>query len=260
MKYWLIFGLGVLALLGAEITLTSREWVCRAQLRTDATRLERIAGEQQRLEADNARLRGEVGQGDLPEQQKLNTKIQKARVSLNQMQLRVRQMKRALGQSVDPVWPEGAEVKPASKWTFAGQSSPANTLESVLWAARAGDVDRLATLIHFEAGAHAAVQALFNNLPDSARAQYGTPEKIVATLFAAKMPDTYAAMATLWTSTPQPGTAYASLRLQDGGGNQQDLTFKFEQDHTAWQLDVPESVVANYIRPLQATVEPSPSR
>jgi hypothetical protein len=175
---------------------------------------------------------------------------------LNTLDLQVRSLKRTLGQPADPVWPDGATVVPSSQWKFAGQGSPADTLESVLWAAREGDVDRLAGLIELDPGTKAQADAFLARMPENSRTQFGSSEKIVATLIAAQMPTDYAAMGTYREAEPDPGSSLLGVRILDGTGNQRDFTFKFQLAQDSWRLDVPASVVSNLARQLNSAPVP----
>ena len=224
-----------------------RNW----RLELEAARLERLHANRLSLQEENDRLRQVLAStSDLAVLRRRNQEIERARNAINALDLQIRSLKRNLGQPTDPVWPEGAAVIPASEWRFAGQGSPADTIESVLWAACAGDVDRLAGLLALNPSTKAQADAFFAGLPDVSRAQFGTSERIVATLIAAQMPTDYAAMATFREADPDPSSALLGVRIQDGTGNQRDLTFKLQREQDNWRLDVPTSAVVNIVRQL----------
>lgn len=173
-------------------------------------------------------------------------RLERLRERNDRLALAVNGLKRRLGLHPDPIWPAGSVVRPASIWAFRGQDTPADTLESVLWSARGGDVDRLAELIGFEAGAGKAAAALFAGLPVATQAQYGSPKKLVATFIAAQIPADYTAMAPLREVDPTRATSLVTLRLEDAAGAQEDLRFKLQLQGNAWKLDVPEPVIRRY--------------
>ncbi len=221
------------------------------RLQLEAARLERLHANRLSLREEDDRLRQVLAStGDLPALRRHYREIERAKDAINALGLQIHSLKRNLGQPADPVWPEGSTVIPSSEWKFAGQASPANTVESVLWAARAGDVDQLTGLIALDKATKAKADAYFAALPGEARAQFGSSEKIVATLIAAQMPTDYAAMATFREVDADPDSALLGVRIQEGSGNQRDLTFKFEREQDGWRLDVPSSVVSNLARQL----------
>jgi hypothetical protein len=227
--------------------------------RSEIMRLERIRSERSRLNAENASLESWLAlNADAAALRTQLAGVAAARARVDALLLRERELKRLLGQAVDPVWPANAEVLGASAWTYAGQASPSAALESVLSTARSGDVDKLAKLIDFEGDAGTRAQALFDGLPEESRAQYGSPAKVMAVLIAARMPSDYVAMATLGEEHDSEDTAVVGIRLQDGSGGQRDLSFKFQKHQNDWRLDVPEPVVESLAHQLKYVVRPSP--
>ena len=178
------------------------------------------------------------------------------RASVNALELQRSALKRALGQRVDAVWPEGAVVRRAKDWSFRGQASPPDAVESLLWSARAGDVDRLGGLIRFEPSAKKKAEALLAGLPEAARAQYGSPETIVATMIAAQIPTDYSAIATVRETEPDSDSALLTLRVEEGSGAQRDLELKFQREQDSWRLDVPEGVVNRLAVQLESPASP----
>jgi len=240
------------AALGAFCILVNRERASNGRLQVQAARLERIQADRLRLQAENERLKQVLASvGDLAALQTRYQNIKSMRNAIDALNLQVRSLKRTLGQPADPVWPDGAEVIRSSEWKFAGQGSPADTLESVLWSARTGDVDRLAGLIALDQNSKAKADAFFAGLSEDARAQYGSSEKIIATLIAAQMPTDYAAMAT-FREVDSDSNALLGVRIQEGTGTQRDLTFRFQRDQDEWRLDMPTSVVGTLARQLES--------
>jgi hypothetical protein len=248
---WLLV-IGVLSL-AAEILVSGA--ASRRQLEGEKRSLESANSEKARLLAENARMEGNLRNSKSAKELSESVRqIAKIRSYLAGLQLEERRLKAELKLPDEPVWPDGATVRQATDWKFEGQATPEAALESVLATARAGDVDRLAGLIGLEESAKAKAEALFKQLPPSAQAEYGTPDKVLATLIAGQMPSDYAAMAVLSTSNPDPASALVSLRLEEAGGNQRDLDFKLQQVGGAWRLDVPAAVVASLGQRLSAPV------
>jgi len=240
-----------IAALVAFCLIERKEQERDGRLKLEAARLERLHAKRLSLQEENDRLRQVMSStGDLAALRRRHQEIDRARNAINALDLQIHSLKRNLGQPVDPVWPEGATVLPSSEWKFAGQASPSDTVESVLWSARTGDVDSLTGLITLDKATKAKADAYFAALPGEARAQFGSSEKIVATLIAAQMPTDYAAMATFREVDADPDSALLGVRIQEGSGSQLDLTFKFEREQDNWRLDVPSSVVGDLARQL----------
>jgi len=140
---------------------------------------------------------------------------------------------------------------PSSDWKFAGKATPKAAFESVLWAATRQDIDSLATLLSFDPKARAAADGFFAQLPDEVRAQYGSPEKIAATMLAATMPANLSAMGEL-SENVGPDNAMLLMGVQRGDGTQKDTAFQFHRGTDGWQLLVPPGVMEAYLRKLGA--------
>jgi hypothetical protein len=108
-------------------------------------------------------------------------------------------------------------------------------------------------LIGFDPNARQKADALFASLPEQARAQYGSPEKVIATLVAAQMPTNYSAVAAVKQSEPNPDVSLMTLRVEEGTGSQRDIDFKFQRDQNSWRLSVPQSAVNRYAALLQSS-------
>lgn len=147
-----------------------------------------------------------------------------------------------------PRAPSAADAAPgrraAADWRDAGSATPAATFETFVLAATEGDIDRLATLIAFEPVARAGLEATFAGLSAETRANYGTPEKLVATLLAVQVPRQLAA----FTAGPQlranNGDLAVILHLETTGtSGSRSPTFTFRPAPGCWRLLVPNHVL-----------------
>jgi len=73
----------------------------------------------------------------------------------------------------------------AGSHRFRGQATPHDALMSHAWASDTGDVAALAKLTTFDEKGFESVRAIQAGLPDAIRAQYKTPEELVAFLYIA---------------------------------------------------------------------------
>jgi len=242
--------LGV-ALLGALGAVVIGEQERHGRLQVEAARREGICANCARLNQENRRWRAALAEvGDLNALRNRCAMIVRMWSAIDKLELQRRSLKQASGSRVEGVWPSGANVRRASEWKFCGRASPADAVESVLWSARSGDVDHLASLITFEPGARQRAEEIFAGLTEEARAEYGSPEKIIATMAAAQIPADYSAMVALSQTEPSADSALLTLRLEDGSGAQRDLTFKFQRNGDGWSLDVPAAVVDRFAAQL----------
>jgi hypothetical protein len=82
------------------------------------------------------------------------------------------------------VVPLASGLRPTETLGNAGRSTPRDAFATQLWAARTGDIALEASSITFGAEARAKLEALAATLPDSMRAEYDTPEKLMAFMLA----------------------------------------------------------------------------
>lgn len=135
------------------------------------------------------------------------------------------------------------------QWTNVGNATPRAAFESVVWSAVNGDVDTLASLIAFDSAGRAHAEELFARLPESARASSQSPEKILATLLALRLPQDLTA-ARVTQSEEANGEARLHLHLEHEGGTTKDANFYFNRGPNGWRLIVPATIVDNYQRML----------
>jgi hypothetical protein len=138
---------------------------------------------------------------------------------------------------------------PVSAWKNAGHATPEATLETALWAAATGDVDALAQLLLLEPDARQRAQALLDRLPDAARAQYTTPERLVALLTAKQVP--LGAMQLVATMPQGPETRLLRVRLHSPEGWARTTSVAARGAAGDWRLVVPGPAVDRLAAQLQ---------
>jgi RNA polymerase sigma factor (sigma-70 family) len=77
--------------------------------------------------------------------------------------------------------PEG--MKPISAWKNAGRATPETAIGTLLWAMSSQDVDTLASMMALTPEARQKAEALFAGLPQATQDEFGSPNKLLATLF-----------------------------------------------------------------------------
>ena len=141
---------------------------------------------------------------------------------------------------------------PASAWKNAGSATPAAALETVLWAAAGGDVDRLAGLLRFDAGVRARVEGLFAGLNAAERAEHGTPERLIAALTAHDVPLGKAKL--FDTKAEFNGDRRVVVQLYETEGKApRGVLFSLRPESGTWGLVVPASAVEKYAAMLKGT-------
>jgi hypothetical protein len=147
------------------------------------------------------------------------------------------------------------ETVPSADWIYAGRSTPRAAMESVLWAASHGDVDHLAELLGFADDVRTKAQALFSQLPLSSQQEYGSPERVVATLLAGSFPKNATAM-TIVDNKPDDEEAEISMRIDHSSGGPRTNSFQLRRAPDGWQLMVPSSVMAGYEKTVDGEPQP----
>ena len=75
-----------------------------------------------------------------------------------------------------------AQLAKAADWKNVGRTTPVAAFETALWAAASGEVDTLALGLVVEPSAQSELAGLWAELPEAARGQYGSPERLIAAL------------------------------------------------------------------------------
>lgn len=142
----------------------------------------------------------------------------------------------------------------AGEWRNAGVATPRATLETVLWAGANGDVDALASTVSFVPGSRTrkAAQALLESLPESMRAQYDSPEQLIAFLTIKDVPLGAVELRryTELEGWPLPAVQVV-MQLTAADGKSKDATLVFMNPGEGWKLVVTDSVVAKYAAMLE---------
>ena len=140
-------------------------------------------------------------------------------------------------------------ILPAAQWSNAGRATPSAAFETALWAASGGDIDTLAQSMILEADARAKAAVLLEGLPEAGRAEYRSPERLVALLTAKDVP--MGSMQVLGQAQQGPEKVKMVVRLQQTDGSAKTTSLTLRQDAGEWRLVVPPSVVDKYAAMLK---------
>jgi len=122
-------------------------------------------------------------------------------------------------------------------WGNVGLGTPAATWQTFMWGHREAEPDAMATALRFSEADQAAALDLFGRLPPAVQAEYGSPEKLLALIFAAI--DPYAGFQIDSTDFPTPTTAHAEISLEEADGQVRKSGLNFQLGPSGWQIVVP---------------------
>lgn len=137
----------------------------------------------------------------------------------------------------------------AEEWVFSGRDTPRAAIESVLWAASRGEVDQLANLLGFPPDVRAQADAMFSKLPTASQKEYGSPERVVATLLAGSFPKDASGI-NVYSDKQWDQDASISMSVEHSEGQPRTNVFIFHHASDGWRLMVPASVMSGYEKTL----------
>jgi RNA polymerase sigma factor (sigma-70 family) len=129
-------------------------------------------------------------------------------------------------------------MKPAAEWRNAGRATPAEAMETGLWAAKAGDLDAFAGGYVYSDNTKARMKACFEELSDSAQARYRTPERFFHELEMAMiqqaMPEAFQVLEEKREFDKPEGTVVLEIWFRGPAGDERLTTARFQRDHAGW--------------------------
>ncbi|MFT3782183.1 MAG: hypothetical protein QM790_09225 [Nibricoccus sp.] len=184
------------------------------------------------------------------------TKLQRDADSLSALQARKEELKETLAKiSAMPAPTPGVAGDFTALWKNAGQAKPADTLRSIIWASLNGDVDALSTMLFLEPETREVTEALWASLPEAARAQYPTSQKLIATLVAGRLTPSLFQMEMKDLKLEREDLVKTRFVLQSVdpiGLQMRSVELWFQRQGADWRLVVPKKIVAEFQRTLQA--------
>jgi hypothetical protein len=146
---------------------------------------------------------------------------------------------------------DAAPVKliPASAWKNAGRATPAAAIETTLWAAAGGDVDAVAAGLALSEAGRREADAMFAQLSDQTRAQYGSPEKLLA-LMIAKDAGSVTGMQVLGQREISADDVGVRMRFGNDQGQTKEDSFLLHRSADGYQLMLTDAAVKNLARKL----------
>jgi hypothetical protein len=230
--------LAAIAALGVTGFLMQRQFDARVQAQEE--RLRREAAENARLQDENVRLAREAATA-------------KAAAAAQ-----APAAPRAAAAPAGPAAgvPLAAGMRAVESLGNAGRATPRDAFATQLWAARTGDVALEASTLTFGAEARARLEALEATLPADLRAEYDTPEMLMAYMLAGS-PHPVGGMQVLGEVDVDANDVTLQTEWQhtdDSVVHQSDVSLV--QDDGAWKMVVPYGLVNRASNYLSRTIAP----
>jgi RNA polymerase sigma factor (sigma-70 family) len=146
---------------------------------------------------------------------------------------------------------------PVESMHNVGNATPRAAGQTEAWAIQRGDIDTAASLIMFGPEDRAKMEALVAALPENLRADYGTPERLMAMVMAGT-PRPIAAVQVLDESEQGPDdfVQHIQLKYSDGRERQDELQFHREAD--GWHRVMSSALVDRVVTALKNGPLPQP--
>jgi hypothetical protein len=210
-------------------------------------------GERVRLREANRRL--EATQPTEVERENLRANhaaVSELRTEITVLRARERSAAEEWAQRSSQRFAAGEKVL-AGEWTNAGGATSRAALETILWAAAGGDIDRFAQCLLVPDRTRQLTMQLLESLPAAWREQHGTPERLIAFLACKDVP-LGAAKVVAWDQPKTPTSSeQVRLQLSTPDGATRDLLLRFAPHSGGWKLVVPDVAIAKYFALLKGT-------
>lgn len=144
--------------------------------------------------------------------------------------------------------------KPAAQWRDRGAEEPVGAVETLLWAAAGGDLERMSELLLLNGAARDRAEAVWARLTPAARSEFGEPKSLVAALTAVSVP---LGPAKVLNVAPEPGrddspVQVAVVQVAEEDGLTRTLALRLSQIESAggggaeWRVMVPEAAIVGF--------------
>jgi len=252
------FSLGLLGfgvVLGAGTLYLQHESIAelRGELAAMRTEVQQLA--QQREAARREEARAAALAAVAPENPRTDAdraELAKLRDEVNALQKNTQELNRvaqAATQAARGESPIAVALTPVGELKSAGRATVKAALETVLAAATSGDVDTLTGSILLSPGAQAKAAEWFAGLTDATRAQYGSPEKVVA-LMLARDAAGITGIQVLGQRDLSADTVGVRVRLADEQGKTKEQGLAFQQTPDGMKALIPDATVEKYAKQL----------
>jgi RNA polymerase sigma factor (sigma-70 family) len=156
---------------------------------------------------------------------------------------------------------ESAKIRPlepgliaTDAWINSGLQNPAASYQTGMWAHREADLDTLAKVFTFRPTEKAKLDELFARLPDETKGKLGSPEKMIAVVFARG--PTPAGFQVLSETPQDENTIVARVKVQRADGRTSEANITYSRGPDGWQAVVPANEVASQIQKIAGETSP----
>jgi hypothetical protein len=146
--------------------------------------------------------------------------------------------------------PANSRTIPVEAMGNAGRATPRAAGQTEAWAVQHGDVDTAASLLTFAPEERARLEAVIAALPENLRAQYATPERLMAMVMAGT-PRPIAGVQILDEKEQGPDEFVQQIQLQYADGRTRNDELTFQRDADGWKRVVSASTVDRVIAALK---------
>lgn len=151
-----------------------------------------------------------------------------------------------------------AGERAADQLRQAGTASPSAVAETLCWALNAGDRRSLGELVALSGDAAKKADELYAGLPPAQRAEFGTPERMIAAMLAAGTPIAKLEIFEEIGRADSPDWAMARVRVTYADGGKKESAVITLKTPEGWRWLVPPSVIARFAPTLQGKPPANP--
>jgi RNA polymerase sigma factor (sigma-70 family) len=147
-------------------------------------------------------------------------------------------------------------LTPIKDLVHRGNSTAQTAFSTQLWAAAQGDVELEQSIITFRPDARAKLAALLENLPEPQRSNYGTPERLMASVLAGS-PHPVGGMQVLGETVKSPDDVILQTAWQHVDDEiVRHSNVELQRDSTGWRMVVPMILVDRAAIYLMGNINP----
>ncbi len=131
----------------------------------------------------------------------------------------------------------------------AGAGTPLAAFNTLAWAMGQADVDTAAGVIHFDERGKEKLAALWERLPESTRAKFGSPEKVFANIMVTEV-QAPSQVGVLASTQEGPNDVALTMALVGANGRRWNDKFNLHRSGDTWQIVAPLDAIDDYIASL----------
>ena len=253
---WRWLGLGLAGLIIAGLLLQQRGALAPLRDQRDAARAE--AKNVTHLRATNRALAAaQHSDAEI-------TRLRAVQAALIRLRAEVAALQQQAASPPSPIKRPAPKSIATRDWKNAGRITPADTLQTALWAAAGGNIERLTETIRLEGPAREKAQALLNGLPENSRAYFSSPEHLVAFLTSKDIPTNGRMTVASEEKAGADETTLVVILQADRIAGTPEAGQIIARRHTlslqhvsdGWKMTVPASAIEKYAEMLKAPVLP----